>query len=270
VTTLEELRVRNGDMVMACGTVIATPGQPVRFCGPTPSSRIGRTGPERPPDGRFGVDLTGADLDRLTDPKSYADTRWGRVTITGRYADRTVTVTAQGAPVASSRPASSLPDGTPCPPPADGWRPGPLDPAGIDAVSELVESRPAAYGEVVMTYPDGPGMLDSGATEVLMVTTTLPVAEAERELRTRFPGNLCVRPAPRSRAEVEAVWARIDPIRGGDWERHGAFAGGPDHLAGRVRLSLVVLDEAAYRWLAEATGDSGVAVAADPWLRPVR
>lgn len=264
--SLEQLRVRNGDEVTASGTVIAVPGRPVRFCAPAPSRRPGRPGPERPPDRTLGVDLVGADLDRLTEPKTFETTRWGRAAITGRYADGTVTVTTQGPPLDRSHRRTRLPDGTPCPPPAGGWQPGPLDHAGIEALSTLVSDRPIAYGEVVMTYPDGPGLLDSGATEVLMVTTTLPLATAEKELRARFAGNLCVRPAARSRSATGAVWTRIQADTT-TWQRYGVFEGGPDFLAGRARVALVVLDDAAYGWLTDAAGGSP-AIDADPWLRP--
>ena len=116
-----------------------------------------------------------------------------------------------------------------------------------------------------MTYPDGPGLLDSGATEVLMVTTTLPVATAETELRAHFSGNLCVRPAARSRADVDAVWTRIRPDDDpGPWRRHGAYLGHADYVAGRIHLALVVLDDAAHTWLS----DAAPILDADPWLRP--
>jgi len=245
--SLEQLRVRNGDEVTASGTVIAVPGRPVRFCAPAPSRRPGRPGPERPPDRTLGVDLVGADLDRLTEPKTFETTRWGRAAITGRYADGTVTVTTQGPPLDRSHRRTRLPDGTPCPPPAGGWQPGPLDHAGIEALSTLVSDRPIAYGEVVMTYPDGPGLLDSGATEVLMVTITLPPATAELELRAHFTGNLCVRPAVRSRGRRRGLdpaqpgrprdlaSVRRLPGRPGLPHRHGAGRSG---RAGRCRVRL--------------------------------
>lgn len=269
---LDQLRVRNGDTVTASGLVVAAPGQPVRFCAPVPVAAVGHVGPEQPPDCSLGVDLVGADTGRLTGPKTYRDTRWGQAAITGRYTDGTVTVTAQDAP--SDRPGrvTSLPDGTPCPAPAGGWPPGPVDQAGLDAVSTLVSSRPTAYGEVVMTYPDGPPSGPTAstaypdATEVVMVTTTLPVATAERELRAHFTGNLCVRPAVRSRSATDTAWTRIQ-ADSTSWQRHGVYEGGPDYLAGRVHISLVVLDDAAYTWLTDAAAGTPI-VDADPWLRP--
>lgn len=272
-STLEQLRVRDGDTVTASGTVVVAPGQPVRFCAPVPEAAVGRIGPEQPPNCSLGVDLTGLDATRLTGVKTYRGTRWGQASVTGRYAGGAVTVTAQGAPVAAPDPITGLPDGTPCPAPTGGWHPGRLDQAGLDTLTRFVHSRPDTYGEIVMTYPDGPpagptaGPASDGATEVLMVTTTLPPADAEKELRAHFPGNLCVRPAVRSRAATDAVWHRVQSER--DWRRHRAFEGGPDHLTGRVRVSLTVLDDAAYRWLSDASAGTPV-VQADPWLRPAR
>ncbi|HST66532.1 MAG TPA: hypothetical protein VLM05_15210 [Mycobacteriales bacterium] len=269
--TLEQLRVRDGDTVTASGTVVVAPGKPARFCAPAPTAAIGQVGPEQPPDCTLGVDLVGADAARLTGVKTFRDTRWGEAGITGRYSGGTVTVAAQGAPVSVPGPVSSLPTGTPCPAPTGGWHPGPVDQAALNALTTFVQGHPDAYGEIVMTYPDGPpsGPTDAPGygeeTEVLMVTTVLPPADAERELRARFPGNLCVRPAVGSRAATDAVWKRVQFER--DWRRHGAYTGGPDYLTGRVRVSLVVLDDAAYRWL---SGAGAPIVDADPWLRPVR
>ncbi len=273
VRALDQLRVRNGDLVTASGTVLVTPGRPVRFCAPVPVAAIGHLGPERPPGCSLGVDLVGADAGRLTGAKTFGGTRWGQAGITGRYADGTVTVTAQGAPVAQPDPATGLPDGTPCPAPVGGWRPGPLGAGGPDAVTSLVQGRPTAYGEVVMTYPDGPPAGPTAApeytdaTEVLMVTTTLPLAEAERELRVHFSGNLCVRPAVRSRSATDAVWTRINPSDGKAWRRHHVYEGWPDYLAGQVRIVLVVLDDDAYGWLTGAAAGTP-SVDAEPWLRP--
>ncbi|HEY6747369.1 MAG TPA: hypothetical protein VI357_16835 [Mycobacteriales bacterium] len=271
--TLDQLRVRDGDTVTASGTVLAEPSRPVRFCAPAPVALPGYTGPERPPSCSPSVVLVGADLDRLTEPKSYRGTRWGQAAVTGRYAAGTVTVTAQGDPVAAPDPITGLPDGTPCPAPDGGWRPGPVEQAALSALTTFVNAHPHAYGEIVMTYPDGPptspgaGPGPDGATETIMVTTTLPVAAAETELRAHFPGNLCVRPAVRSRADTDAVWNRVRFEQ--EYQRHHAYSGGPDHLAGQVRVSLLVLDDAAYAWLSGAAAGTPT-VAADPWLRPVR
>lgn len=265
-SSLDQLRVRDGDTVTASGTVVAAPGRPVRFCAPVPVAGIGQVGPEQPPDCSLGVDLVGADPGRLAGPRTFRDARWGQAAITGRYAGGTITVTAQGTPVAGPDRTTSLPERPPCPAPTGGWKPGPVDRAGADALTAIVNRRPAAYGEVVMTYPDGRPSGPEAATEVLMVTTMLPVAAAGKELRAHFAGNLCVRPATRSRSATDAVWTRIQADTT-TWQRYGVFEGGPDYLAGRARVALVVLDDAAYGWLTDAAAGSP-AVEADPWLRP--
>lgn len=272
--TLAQLRVRDGDVVTGSGTVLAAPGKPVRFCAPVAERAIGYPGPERPPDCSLGVDLVGADLDRLTEPEAFGTTRWGQAAVTGRYRAGTITVTAQAAPVRAPDPGSSLPERPPCPAPPGGWRPGGADRAATEALAAVVTGNPTAYGEVAVTYPDGhpsgptaaPGYRD--ATEVLLVTTRLDPASAEKQLRAHFAGNLCVRPAPRSRADTDAVWRRIEPDSGGGaWQRHGVYQGGPDYLSGRVAVSLTIVDAPAYRWLAGADAGTGT-VDAHPWLRP--
>jgi hypothetical protein len=274
---LADLHVGDGDLVTASGTVLVTPGQPVRFCAQVAVALPGYAGPERPPACEFAVALVGADPDRLAAPKAYQRTRWGGAAITGRYTAGTVTVTAQGPPVAepAAYRRTHLPDRTPCPPPPGGWRPGPIPRDQLDTLMQAIEARPTAYGEAVMTYPDGiptgpmnaPGEPDP--TEVAMVTTTLDPVAAELDLRAVYPGNLCIGAAVRSRADTDAVWRRVDPQRVGDagWRRHRVHTGGPDHFAGRVRLSLVVLDDAAYAWLREVDAGTGI-LDARPWLRP--
>ena len=267
--TLEQLRVRPGDTVTASGTVVAAPGKPVRFCAPVADDLVGTTGPERPPECWLAVTLLGADPGRLTEPKTFGGTRWGQAAITGRWSRGTITVTAQGAPVPDPGPDSTLPDRPPCPAPVGGWREGVLDQSGTDTLTAMIAHNPTAYGELVLTYPDGPpsGPTDApenyDRTQVALVTTTLDPAVAEKALRARFDGNLCVRPAVRSRAATDAVWQRIKA--GVPWKRYGAFMGAADYLTGRVTVSLVVLDDAAYRWLHAA---GGAIIDARPWLRP--
>jgi hypothetical protein len=271
---LDQLLVRDGDTVTASGTVVAAPGRTPRFCAPVPEAAVGSAGPEQPPSCSLGVDLVGADLDRLSDPTAFRGTRWGRAGITGRYAAGAVTVTSQGPPAADPYPTPRPLDPPPCPAPAGGWRPGALDRSALSALSALIEARPSAYGEVAMTYPDGRSGTSGQPTEVALVTTTLDPAQAEHELRTRFDGNLCVQPAVRSRAEVDAVLGRLLPSGGAGhdaalqaYREHQVFESGPDHLAGRVQLALVVLDQAAYAWLRGIDAGTGI-IDARPWLRP--
>lgn len=98
---LDQLLVRDGDTVTASGTVVAAPGRTPRFCAPAPEAAVGSAGPEQPPSCSLGVDLVGVDLDRLSDPKAFRGTRWGRAGITGRYTAGAVRVTSQGPPAAT-------------------------------------------------------------------------------------------------------------------------------------------------------------------------
>ena len=266
--TLEQLRVRDGDRVTASGRVLAEPGKPVRFCAPLAEAGVGYPGPERPTPCDVGVTLTGADVDRLTDPKEYRGTRWGQARITGTYRAGTIAVTAQEPPAPDAGADLPIPERPPCPAPPGGWEPGVPD--GVEALGRVVEADPDAYGELVVTYPDGPptgptappGYRD--ATQVALVTTVLDPATAERRLRAHYSGNLCVTRAVRSRSATDAVWRRVRPESG--WREHGVYEGGPDYYTGRATVSLLVVDDAAYRWLADADGGTGI-VEASPWLR---
>jgi len=72
---------------------------------------------------------------------------------------------------------------------------------------------------------------------------------------------------PSAAADVDAVWTRLSPDDPATWPRYGAYLGGPDYLTGTAQVALVVLDDAAYAWLAAADARTAV-VEADPWLRP--
>jgi hypothetical protein len=77
------------------------------------------------------------------------------------------------------------------------------------------------------------------------------------------------------RAEVDAVLTRLLPAAGAPGHdaalracrEHQVHQSGPDHLAGQVPVSLVVLDDAAYARLRGVDAGAGV-VAARSWLRP--
>jgi hypothetical protein len=272
---LAGLRVRDGDLVTAAGTVLAAPGKPVRFCAPTASALPGIPGPEQPPGCSPAVTLVGADVSRLADQKAYRGTRWGQARITGRYGHGTITVTDQG--VRGTEPAmpeTSRPFTPPCPAPTGGWQPGLLGRSGLDALDSVIQHHPGTYGDVSVTYPGGlpagitTSPLPAGTTQVAMVTTTLDPATAETALRVHYAGNLCVVRTRHSRADTDAVWRKLSPENGtGDlWRRYGVFQGGPDYFAGQARIMLMVLDDAAYRWL---DGVGGAMVEAQPWLRRV-
>jgi hypothetical protein len=137
----------------------------------------------------------------------------------------------------------------------------------MNPLDAYLRAHPDRYGEIVITYPDGPpsGPTDGPGydkTQVALVTTVIDPAAAKRELRTVYSGNLCVVRGSRNRAQVDAVAARVNPLLG---RLPGIISTGADYYAGTVRVELVVLDERAYSQLVSADGGTGL-VAAEPWL----
>jgi hypothetical protein len=263
--------VRDGDLVGAYGSVVAVPGRPVRFCAPVAQPDSGTAlGHERPPGYcEAGVTLLGADLGKLTQRRQQDGVVSGETWISGRFRAGTVTVTRQGAPPPRVPAADqqSFPDAPPCPAPPGGWLRTELDNDGVNRISEYLAANPDRYGDIVITYPDGPpsGPTDApgyAKTQVALVGTVIDPATAERELRAFFGGNLCVARVPHSRTEVDAVFKRVDPLL----ERlAGLYETGPDYYGGKVRVELVVLDRPRYQALAAADAGTGI-IAAQPWL----
>jgi hypothetical protein len=271
VTSLTELLVRDGDAVAASGQVQAFPGEPVRLCAPRADGLV-LFPPDHLPDRcGSGVTLVGADLTKLDGREERKGIVTGNAWIQGTYRAGTITVTEQGAPRQPAPEPIPFPTRTPCDPPAGGWV-HTSDLPGLDALQSFIGAHGDHYGEIVITYPDGPpaGPTDSpayAATQVALVTTTIDPARAYRELRTVYKSNLCVTGAARTRAAVVAVGQRLGPaIR-----RHpGQISSyGADFYSGHFSIELDVLDES---WLGDLVrADAGTGILdAKPWLRPVR
>jgi len=272
-TPLADLLVRDGDTVAAAGEVRALPGKPVRLCAPRAVADVGYLPGHEPLPAYCaeGVTLVGADLANLQDRHVRAGIVTGRAWIQGRYRAGTVTVTKQAPPPNLSPEPPSFPTATPCTAPSGGWV-HTSDLPRLDALQRYIEAHPDQYGELVITYPDGPptGPTDSpgyAATQVALVTTTIDPAEAYRELRTVYRSNLCVTRAVRARAAVTAVGQRLDPaIR-----RHpgGISSYSADFYAGRFTIEPDIVDEAWYGELTRADAGTGI-LDVRPWLLPVR
>jgi hypothetical protein len=238
--------VHDGDRVRGQGQVVAQPGQPVRLCvgavavtatavtdGPAPRSTAGC---------RIGVDLVGADLDRLTGRQESAGVVSGAAQITGIYRTGTVTVTGQAAPPAPldwTLALERLP--ADCPAPAGGW---PVrtaqDLPGIGQVSRYVDAHPDVLGGTSFGYPQ-PGKV---RPQVLLVGTTGDAGELTRTVRRWYAGPLCVRAVAHSRSDLAPVRATLqkavgDPARSA---RYGLIGGaGEGTAAGEPRTNLTVV-----------------------------
>jgi hypothetical protein len=287
-TPLGALLVRDGDTVAASGDVRAVPGKPVRLCAPRavmapgyamprsamPRPAMPRSAPVQVPVAAYcdaGVTLVGMDLGKLRDRRDGAAGVTGRAWVQGTYRAGTITVTEQGPPRQPAAEPLPFPTRTPCDPPAGGWVRS-SDLSGLDELQSFIGAHGDHYGEVVITYPDGPptGPTDSpayAATQVALVTTTIDPATAYRELRAVYPSNLCVAPATRNRASVVAVGQRLGAAIRRHRDQISSY--GPDFYTGRFWIELDVLDEAWYGDLVRADAGAGI-LDVQPWIRPVR
>jgi hypothetical protein len=272
-TSLAQLLVRDGDTVAASGDVHALPGRPVRLCAPRAVGAIGYAAGHEPLPVYCdaGVTLVGADLHRLAGRAVRAGIVTGRAWIQGTYRAGTITVTRQGAPRQTPTPVPTFPDRPPCAAPSGGWI-HTDDLPGLDQLQSFLAAHPDRYGEIVITYPDGPpaGPTDSPGyvkTQVAMVSTTGDQAAAYRELRTVFTGNLCVTRAPRNRTAVDAAGRRLNPMIRSRSNQVSSWS--PDYYTGRFHIELDIVDQAWYGQLTTADGGTGV-IDAVPWLTPAR
>jgi hypothetical protein len=268
----DEIPVRDGDHVGAYGQVVAVPGRPVRFCAPTMTLDTGPGGDRPPAYCDVGVTLLGMKLDQLTQRREQAGVVSGEGWVEGTFRAGTLTVTRQGTPPpgAVAEPDSSVPERPPCPEPPGGWAPGKADDNGVNALSHYLEAHPDRYGDIAMTYPgDSPppstDPVDRGSneTQVVLVSTVLEPAAAERELRAIFPGNLCVIRIAHNRLAVDEVEERVTLLFRSSPQ---IFQDSRDYSAGRVPVSVVVLDLPMYEALSRADRGTGI-VAAEPLLR---
>jgi hypothetical protein len=268
----EALVVDDGDEAQASGFVLSVPGEPVRFCGPV--QNLSGTA-----DGRPGcdhaVEVTGVDVKTLSGATERDGVRYGAARLRGVWRAGVLTVTGQF-PIPGRTPVTRDPEPpVPCGPPPGGWRAG-EELAGIDSLRDYVRRRqPEQFREPWVTYPygftgdvDGTPAPTKGVTVLVVEVVAGDVDAARNELRSRYPGNLCVvgRPGLPSLADQ----ARIQDTAGKDLAElmgdraNGIFLSHQDELI--LRPQMLVLTRPLYEKLARI----GLAnVAPDPWLRPV-
>jgi hypothetical protein len=229
--------VRNGDLVRATGQVLALPGRPVRLCAPLAEAATVemRVKDEVPRYCTDGVTLLGADLERLSGRHKRHGVVWGDATVTGRYADRAVTVTEQALvrPNPPDDPSvavsldpylAGLTLPADCAPPAGGWpRYSVQNDHGFTRVRNWALAHPSVVGSVVVSYPDVYHLAETD--QVLLVGTIGDLEQARREIRERYHGPLCVTNVEHSRAELLAAEAVI---------QHSVMA---DHSGARLGIT---------------------------------
>jgi hypothetical protein len=150
--------------------------------------------------------------------------------------------------------------GTPCAPPAGGWRSGQAD--GKELHRYVLDEHPELFRRPWASYPDGP----SGADVLVVEVVAGDVETAGQELRSRYSGNLCVvdaagKPSLKDQKGIrDAVNEPLLAIMRD--EANGVYGlGGTD----TVQVDLVMLTPA----LAERFEKISPALELRPWLRPV-
>ena len=128
--------------------------------------------------------------------------------------------------------------------------------AAIDRLNAAISRHAGEYTDVHVRYPYGWHLQDQSnrkGTEVYVVGTTGDVAAARRELERVFPAeHLCV-----TRRRVEQVGharPRSTALRTAAARAAGIGMPFPDVIHDRVTTELLVLDEAASRFLAGVAG----------------
>jgi hypothetical protein len=261
--------VRDGDPVAGQGFVVALPGRPVQLCVPSGGATISIYPPPVPKPCPVAVTVTGLDLGRLSNRHEREGAVWGSARVQGVYRARTLAVTRQEAYREPPRPDASAPDAVPCPEPAGGWTRPPEDmEAAMRRLGQAVNRHAAEYTDLYVRYPYGWHLQDQSnrkGTVVYVVGTTGDVAAARRELERVFPAeHLCVTRASWSKAAMAAA-ERV--LRTPQARAVGIGQPFPDTLKDRVTAELLVLDEAASRFLA---GVADGRVIPEPMLEKVR
>jgi len=264
--------VRDGDVVVGQGEVVALPGRPVQLCPQRPVVALDIPNPPPPPACEVAVTVVGLDLDRLSYRQERDGAVWGSARVVGVYRAGTLTVTRQEAVVDPPREDATAADEVPCPEPAGGWprQPDPSSPDSLERalgrLNQVINQNPTVFGEVYIRYPYGWHLQDQSnrkGTEVYVVGTVGDLADARRMLEAVFPAeHLCVTRAAWSKAEMSAAESQL---RSAQARQVGVSDVRREVLTDRVVAHLVVLDEAASRFLATVAGGR---VVAEPMLRP--
>jgi hypothetical protein len=239
------LLVRNGDRVEVDGLVIAAPGKPVVFCRPLPRAAVGGL-PESPPrcPANHAVELTGVDLDRLSQPSTIQGVRSGSAHLIGIWTDGSIAVQEQNAP----RPFHDENMEVPCAPPPGGW-PVTTETSLTSKLQAFVDARPDQLGAIWIGWPEGgPGPDSPGADPSLKPSVVMvgvahgEVAAIRQAVEPLFAGNLCVYRTRFSQTEVKQFAAAVTALPLEQFGVEGPGLGVGDRP---VSIGLLVVNEQA-------------------------
>lgn len=191
-----------------------------------------------------GPSVAGWDWDRAEGFQTEGRSRFGDFGLRGVHVDGTLVLTrAPTRPTGVPRERSDVDRSTPCPEPARGWF-ADGDVAASGRAAQDVLHRAMRHAErmphMSSVWPEYRGGSGDGNRAVLTVRVTRGVAQARRDLRTVWPGALCVR-------------------RGGLTERHRLDVAGD--LAAELGRSLIGVESDAHDHVdAEVLLDEGGAL----------
>lgn len=259
-------RVAAGDRVAATGQVIAIAGETPTICIPAPvRDRAYEPGEEPPPScSPMSVPVVGLDLDALPGWTSRGDTQFSaEVEVRGQWTGEVIEVEeVEEVAAAGQEPGVSWPP-VPCTAPSEGW-PSPLPPsvegeAVLAKLSGEVSAHTDLYVGMWTAVPTGAQTATeqgASANSVVVVGTTEDPTDVEPHLRLLYPYALCVTQVPYSAADLRPIAERLArPDR--TWQAE------IDPAAGRVRVRLIVLDDAAAATLADVADE----VVVEPFVR---
>ena len=262
-TSGPDLKVGNGDEVVAKGIVVAAPGRPVVFCPPLPQADAGSVPGEESPPVCSGkprpVVVTGVDLSLLSKAATRKGVRFGYAELRGVWRDWTIAVTSQG-PYTEPLERSDL--ASPCPPPPGGWKSNAeLADTGTDRLSAFIARHPDRFGAQWIAYADldeeppndGPDFEHAKQIFVVGVVEG-DLDDARRELASIYGGNLCVTRTEQSITRREQVAGALEGL----WtDRADVLIGTSGMSSPRMlpSVDLVVMDQPMHDVLARIGWD---------------
>lgn len=159
----------------------------------------------------WGLPLVGWDWGAVEGEESVSGVTWGDYEITATWDGERLTLTEPPGP-ADPGPPDEVDFSSPCPEPPGGW--AVVDPATttqetLSAALDAARVRPDYAGSWLDQPIRGPQPTNDPTDLVLNVKVTGDTAAAERDLRAIWGGALCVSPAERTYAELQAIQAEI-------------------------------------------------------------
>ncbi|CAN5126341.1 hypothetical protein BH24ACT1_BH24ACT1_11460 [soil metagenome] len=242
-------------------TVLESPGHGPQLCRAVAESYPPQCG---------GPDVVGWDWADVENEESASGTTWGAYQVTGTWDGTRLTLTEPPVPPRAQKPDEGVELSTPCPEPAGGWQVVDDATATEEALSmaqQRANSLPGFAGLWIdqsinpASSQENPaeGAMNDPTKLILNVRLTDDLETAEAELRELWGGALCVSPAERSLAELQAIQTEVS---GADVTMSSI-----NQTANTVEVQVTVADPALQADYDARYGDGAVDVTG--WLQPV-